>query len=98
MLLIPCPYCEEQRPEVEFTYGGQAHIARPLNPSDLSDAQWEEYIYIRANPKGKHAERWRHTHGCCRFFNTVRDTVRDHFLCTYKAGEACPIVLEGDAA
>ena len=28
MLLIDCPYCGE-RPEPEFVYGGQAHIARP---------------------------------------------------------------------
>jgi len=27
MLLIECPYCGE-RPEPEFVYGGQAHIAR----------------------------------------------------------------------
>ncbi len=31
MLLIPCPYCGE-RPELEFTYGGQAHLARPPSP------------------------------------------------------------------
>ncbi|NNM62319.1 MAG: sarcosine oxidase subunit delta, partial [Steroidobacteraceae bacterium] len=28
MLLIPCPYCGK-RPEIEFTYGGQAHLVRP---------------------------------------------------------------------
>ena len=32
MLLINCPYCGE-RPEPEFVYGGQAHIARPQNPA-----------------------------------------------------------------
>ena len=37
MLLIRCPYCNAERPEAEFTYGGQAHIARPDNPSSLSD-------------------------------------------------------------
>src|SRR5215217_3661181 len=30
MLLIPCPYCGEDRPEIEFRNGGEAHIARPL--------------------------------------------------------------------
>ena len=29
MLLIDCPYCGK-RPELEFAYGGQAHIARPV--------------------------------------------------------------------
>ena len=38
MLLIPCPYCGE-RPEIEFSYGGKAHIARPQNPASLSDTQ-----------------------------------------------------------
>ncbi len=33
MLLIDCPYCGE-RPEPEFVYGGQAHIARPPQPAD----------------------------------------------------------------
>lgn len=90
MLLIHCPYCDEKRPEVEFVYGGEAHIARPSDPSALSDAEWERYLYIRANPRGRHAERWRHTHGCGRFFNAVRDTVTDKFECTYKTGESAP--------
>ena len=29
MLLIDCPYCGMARPEIEFAYGGEAHIARP---------------------------------------------------------------------
>jgi sarcosine oxidase subunit delta len=87
MLLIHCPYCEEARPEVEFVYGGEAHIARPTDPSTYSDGEWEEYLYIRSNARGRHHERWRHTHGCGRFFNAVRDTVSDRFETTYKAGE-----------
>ncbi len=79
MLLIPCPHCGE-RPELEFAYGGQAHIARPADPSALSDEAWAEYLYMRDNPKGPHAERWRHIHGCGRFFNLVRDTATDTFL------------------
>ena len=31
MLLIQCPYCGP-RPELEFAYAGQAHIARPADP------------------------------------------------------------------
>ena len=41
---------------------------------------------MRTNPKGTHPERWRHMHGCGRFFNCVRDTVSDRILATYKAG------------
>ena len=39
-----------------------------------------------------HAERWRHIHGCARFFNCVRDTVSDKIVATYKAGEPRPEV------
>lgn len=89
MLLIDCPYCGK-RPEIEFAYGGEAHITRPVGPSALSDAQWTEYLYLRTNPKGRHAERWRHVHGCGRFFNALRDTVSDFFVVTYKVGEKRP--------
>jgi sarcosine oxidase subunit delta len=89
MLLIPCPYCGE-RPEIEFSYGGQAHLARPQRPAELSDEQWAEYLYVRSNPRGLHAERWRHVRGCGRFFNALRDTTTDHFAATYKIGERPP--------
>ena len=92
MLLIRCPYCGE-RPEPEFAYGGEAHIARPADPAAVSDDDWAAYLYLRTNAKGVHAERWRHTRGCGRFFNALRDTTTDRFIATYKAGEKRPEVL-----
>ena len=91
MLLIDCPYCGE-RPELEFAYGGEAHIARPADPAALTDAQWADYLYMRANPRGMHAERWRHVHGCGRFFNALRDTTTDQFATSYKIGTPRPDV------
>jgi sarcosine oxidase, subunit delta len=85
MLLITCPYCG-QRPEVEFRCGGQAHIARPAQPADLNDTAWAEFLFIRDNPKGVHAERWNHQHGCQRWFNALRNTVTDAFIETYEIG------------
>ena len=90
MLLIYCPYCQEERPELEFAHAGEAHIARPTNMTDISDEEFETFFFIRSNPKGLAYERWRHVHGCARFFNAVRDTVSDKFLATYKAGEPKP--------
>jgi sarcosine oxidase subunit delta len=90
MLLIHCPYCDETLPEPEFTYAGEAHIARPADPMALSDEDWAAFLFIRSNPRGTHYERWRHIHGCGRFFNAVRDTVSDKFVMTYKAGESRP--------
>ncbi len=98
MLLIRCPYCNAERPEVEFTYGGQAHIARPQNPSATTDDEWRDHLYIRSNPRGIHAERWRHMHGCGRFFNAIRDTVSDKFLTTYKAGLPRPDLTDSEGA
>jgi sarcosine oxidase subunit delta len=89
MLQIHCPYCGADRPELEFRYGGQAHVARASDPSTLSDEQWSQFMYLRTNPKGLHAERWRHM-GCGRFFNALRHTVTDKFVTTYKAGEPMP--------
>ncbi|MGB6306336.1 MAG: sarcosine oxidase subunit delta, partial [Steroidobacteraceae bacterium] len=89
MLLIVCPYCGK-RPEIEFSYGGQAHVARPVQPSQLDDQAWAEFLYMRINTKGVYAERWRHSHGCGRFFNALRDTTTDHFLAFYKTGELQP--------
>ena len=89
MLLINCPYCGE-RPEPEFVYGGQAHVARPKDPQACSPEEWTAYLYLRDNPRGVHAERWRHTRGCGRFFNALRDTTTDQFLATYRVGEPRP--------
>jgi len=98
MLLIECPYCGK-RPELEFSHAGQAHIARAKNPSEVSVEAWTDFLYMRDNIKGVHAERWRHTHGCARFFNALRDTTTDHFIATYKAGEPAPaMALAGGAA
>ncbi len=98
MLLIKCPYCGD-RPELEFRYGGHAHITR--NPAVVDDEAWAEFLFWRDNPKGVMAERWRHFSGCGRFFNALRDTVSDQFLAFYKIGEprpaTGPLAPEGEA-
>jgi sarcosine oxidase subunit delta len=45
---------------------------------------------MRDNTRGVHAERWRHTHGCGRFFNALRDTRSDQFLGSYCIGAPAP--------
>ena len=90
MLLIRCPYCEQDRPELEFRNMGEAHIARPAFADNPTDEVWEGFLYTRSNPKGLIAERWRHVHGCSRFFNAVRHTVTDKFVKIYKQGEPKP--------
>lgn len=87
MLLIPCPWCGE-RPESEFAYGGPAHIRRPANAAQLSDAEWAAYLFMRSNPRGVHSERWHHAQGCRSWFNIQRHTVDHRVLSAYRIGES----------
>jgi len=97
MLLIECPWCGP-RDEHEFSYGGEAHIARPKDPDSLTDAQWADYVFMRANPKGAYRERWCHAHGCRRWFNVERDTVTHRISAVYKVGESPPVAPDDGAA
>ena len=90
MLLIHCPYCRSDLPELEFRSAGEAHLVRPEDMAPMTDEEFRDYFFVRDNPKGVSFERWRHVHGCGRFFNALRDTVSDRFLHVYKAGEAKP--------
>jgi len=51
MFIINCPYCGE-RDQSEFKAGGEAHIERPKQPTELSDDEWAEYLFMRKNIKG----------------------------------------------
>ena len=86
MLLIPCPHCGD-RDELEFSCGGEAHIARPLAENTISDAEFAEYLFLRDNPKGVFLERWQHAAGCRRWFNIARDTVSHEIIEVYAMGE-----------
>ncbi|WP_159612404.1 sarcosine oxidase subunit delta [Glutamicibacter sp. JC586] len=89
MMLIDCPHCGP-RNENEFGYGGEAHVAYPENPAELTDKEWSRYLFYRGNKKGIFAERWVHSGGCRKWFNALRDTVSYEFLAVYGAGEAQP--------
>ena len=82
MLLIDCPWCGP-RDEIEFSCGGEAHRARPADPQTLSDEAWAEFLFMRANTRGAHRERWVHSHGCRRWFNIERHTVTYEILKVY---------------
>jgi sarcosine oxidase, subunit delta len=87
MMSITCPHCGS-RPEAEFTCGGQSHIQRP--PLACSDVEWGAYLFFRDNPRGEHAERWRHTFGCGDWFNALRHTVTHEITATYAMTEPRP--------
>ena len=53
MLLIDCPYCGMARPEIEFAYGGEAHIARAADPGTLSDEELADFLLLPLQSKGR---------------------------------------------
>ena len=91
MLLIPCPWCGP-RDEIEFRYGGQAHVAYPSDPASLRDEEWADFVFMRENPRGPWSERWMHSAGCRRWCNVVRDTATNRVLGSYRVGDPPPDV------
>lgn len=78
MLRIRCPFCGH-RDHAEFSYGGDASVARPaLDHRSAED--WYRYVFLRANPKGRHREYWQHLHGCRTWLVVERDTASHEIL------------------
>ena len=51
MLEIKSPYCGK-RSQNEFSYGGDATLKRPELEKEVSDKEWDEFVYLRNNPRG----------------------------------------------
>ncbi len=83
MLILECPCCGVMADETELAAGGEAHLKR-FGPGS-SDADFETYLFHRANPKGVHFERWRHANGCGKWFLAARCTMTLEVFATYKA-------------
>ena len=65
-------------------------LSAPKTPAAKPMSNGKSSCSSAKTPRGPHYERWRHIHGCGRFFNALRDTVSDRFYTTYKAGEPRP--------
>ncbi|MFC3060442.1 sarcosine oxidase subunit delta [Paenirhodobacter populi] len=83
MLTLTCPCCGVTAEETELTYGHEAHLKR-FGPGS-TDAEFEDYLFNRKNPKGVHFERWRHSYGCGKWFLAARSTVTLEVYGTYSA-------------
>lgn len=88
MFLIKCPHCLEQREEEEFSYAGEAFIARPQQPESESEESWGDYLFMKKNPKGWHWEMWGHSTGCRKFFVMKRNTANHAIAGTWTLTEA----------
>lgn len=81
MQIFPCPFCGP-RDEIEFHYVGEPK-ARPEPAGSVSDAEWADYLWFNANPKGAAREVCLHL-TCMEMFVMMRETA----LNTTVAGEA----------
>lgn len=70
---IKCPYCGE-RDAREFSYHGAAGLQRPDPQGQNAKEAFFEYVYLRDNPAGSHAEHWYHGGGCRSWLRIVRNT------------------------
>ena len=86
MLEIKCPHCGS-RSQNEFSYGGDSNTKRPELNQDISDDKWNEFVYLRKSPRGKHVELWHHVAGCRQWFKVQRDTVTHEIFQTAKMNE-----------
>jgi methylglutamate dehydrogenase subunit B len=88
MMLIRCPHCGA-RDVTEFTYGGAAGMERP-DPASAGEAQWNDYVYMRDNPRGVHDELWQHSSGCRRWIAVRRNTLTHDVIATAEPGALPP--------
>ncbi len=79
MLLIECPHCG-RRDSTEFTYGGDASRPRPDTTTEVDDATWDAYLYLREDPAATHVEYWHHANGCRLWLTVTRDTTTSRIL------------------
>jgi heterotetrameric sarcosine oxidase delta subunit len=86
MLNIKCPYCGD-RSQKEFAYGGDGTVVRPELNQEISDKKWDEFVYLRKSPRGKHIELWHHIAGCRQWIKVQRDTVTHEIFRTAKINE-----------
>ena len=75
------------RSQNEFSYGGDASVKRPEINKEVSNEEWDNFVYMRKSPRGKHTEYWHHLAGCRQWFIVERDTSTHEIFKTQKVDE-----------
>ena len=75
------------RSQNEFAYGGDATVKRPELNKDVSDKEWDDFVYNRKSLRGKHIELWHHVSGCRQWFKAQRDTATHEIFKTAMMNE-----------
>ena len=91
---LTCPNCGP-RDSREFTYLGDARLCdRPDGNADdpaVADADlaaaFHEYVHLRDNPTGAHAELWHHGLGCRAWLRVTRNVSTHAVIDTALAGD-----------
>jgi sarcosine oxidase subunit delta len=86
---ITCPYCGPRSLE-EFTYFGDASLARPDPEGSDATVDFIRYVYVRDNPTGRHRELWYHGLGCRQWIVAERD-VTTHEVVWTRAARDCAL-------
>ena len=88
MLLIPCPWCGP-RDEVEFRYGGEAHIARARTGRARRRGLGGIPVHAR-QPEGGHRRALGAPGRLPALVQRLRDTASHRIIAVYKIGEQPP--------
>ena len=64
----------------------QASQDRSLN-KEISDLEWDSFVYLRKSLRGNHLELWHHISGCRQWFKAQRDTATHEIFKTLKPNE-----------
>ena len=78
-----CPHCG-MRSQNEFSYGGDASVKRPELNKEISNQDWDNFVYNRKSLRGKHWELWQHISGCRQWIKVERDTATHGWQCLFQ--------------
>jgi len=85
--MIACPHCGPRGLE-EFSYLGDATVRRPKDGGAMPTAEWTDYVYLRDNANGRHAELWYHAAGCHAWLTVTRDLASHEIIAVVSARHA----------
>ena len=91
---INCPFCG-LRDHSEFSYEGDGTVVYP--PLDAPMDDWYAAVFDRANPRGRHTERWQHVHGCRMWLMVERDTMTHEIFSVRAAHPGLAAALAAEA-
>ena len=70
---------------MNFPMEGMQQLKRPELNKEISDEDWDNFVYNRKSLRGKHLELWQHLSGCRQWIKVERDTATHEIFKTLKA-------------